>query len=63
MSSSTISAIEDLIDDLEDSAYNHESSFKINSHRNKISFALNNLLKEREETKARIVDSVENREE
>lgn len=44
MSNSIISAIEDLIDELEDSAYNREESYKISKHRNKISFALNNLL-------------------
>lgn len=49
MSNSIISAIEDLIDELEDSAYNREESYKISKHRNKISFALNHLLKETEE--------------
>lgn len=44
MASSIISMIEDLIDELEDSAYNREESYKISKHRNKISFALNNLL-------------------
>lgn len=49
MSSSIIAAIEDLLDELEDSAYNREESYKISKHRNKISFALNHLLKETEE--------------
>lgn len=44
MGNSIISAIEDLIDELEDSAYNREDSYKINWHRDKISFALNNIL-------------------
>lgn len=44
MSNSIISTIEDLIDELEDSAYNREDSYKINWHRDKISFALNNIL-------------------
>lgn len=49
MSNSIISAIEDLIDELEDSAYNREESYKISKHRYKISFALNHLLKKTKE--------------
>lgn len=46
MGNSMVSAIEDLIDELEDSVYNHEDNYKIKRCRNKITFALNNLLTE-----------------
>lgn len=44
MSSSIIAAIEDLLDQYEDSAYNHDESYKVNEHRRKVMFALRNLL-------------------
>lgn len=44
MSSSIIAAIEDLLDQYEDSVYNHDDSYKINEHRRKVMFALRNLL-------------------
>lgn len=44
MNSSIISVIEDLLDQYEDSVYNHEDSYKINEHRRKVMFALRNLL-------------------
>ncbi|MHB0740819.1 hypothetical protein [Peptostreptococcus anaerobius] len=59
MSSSIIAVIEDLLDQYEDSVYNHEDSYKINEHRNKISFVLNELLKKDENE---IKELAENRE-
>ncbi|MDU0963595.1 MAG: DUF3310 domain-containing protein [Peptostreptococcus anaerobius] len=54
MTRSIISAIEDLIDELEDSAYNREDVYQINKQREKISFALNNLLAEDESDNSNI---------
>lgn len=44
MSSSIIAVIEDLLDQYEDSAYNHEESYKINECRGKVMFAINEFL-------------------
>lgn len=44
MSSSIIAAIEDLLDQYEDSAYNHDESYKVNEHRSKVMFAINEFL-------------------
>lgn len=44
MSNSIIAAIEDLLDDYENSVYNHEDSYKINKCRSKVMFAINELL-------------------
>ncbi|WP_455256736.1 DUF3310 domain-containing protein [Peptoniphilus asaccharolyticus] len=44
MSNSIIVAIEDLLDDYEESVYNHEDSYKINECRSKVMFAINEFL-------------------
>lgn len=59
MENSIISAIEDLLDEYEDSVYNHEDSYKINKHRGKVMFAINEVLKEDEKAISQLSDDRE----